>query len=53
MPPRIEIDRARVRQLLAQGLPPSIIARRMGCSSAAIYGIARNYKRRKEVVHGR
>lgn len=53
MPPRTQVDRDRVKQLAAQGLPPAAIARRAGCSTAAIYGVLRNYKRRKERGHGR
>lgn len=32
MPPRNSIDRKRVQQLLAQGVRPVDIARRLGCS---------------------
>jgi DNA invertase Pin-like site-specific DNA recombinase len=47
MPPRTQIDKERVKQLAAEGLPPAAIARRAGCSTAAVYGVLRVYKRRK------
>jgi transposase len=47
MPPSTQVDRERVKQLAAQGLKPDAIAKRTGVSTAAVYGVLRNYKRRK------
>lgn len=41
MPPRTEVDKKRIEQLAAKGVKPQAIARRTGCSAAAVYSVLR------------
>jgi len=46
MPFRQPVDVARVKQLLAQGLTQTVIAKRLGLSKSVVYRV------KKEAAHG-